>query len=131
MRLIITQSRVQHHRNARVSEVTCRDLKASDAFFTPHSNHRIPVVEDNGRGAVDLLHDTGYLLKLRDSALKLTVQHDPVGDNDRGVEDGVVIFVVKIDRLVRQPADRVRLARSGRVLDQVAYSRADALSAAR
>ena len=71
------------------------------------------------RGAVDLLHHPLRLLELRHGALQLPVQHHPVGDDDGGIEHRLVVGVVQLDRMMRQPADGVGLARARRMLHQI------------
>ena len=52
------------------------------------------------RGAVNLLDHALGLLELRDSILKLPVQHDAIGHNDGGIEDRLVGIVVQISDLM-------------------------------
>ena len=68
---------------------------------------------------VDLLDDAVGVLELVDRLLQLPVEHEPVGDDDDLVEDLGVVGVVQRREPVRQPGDRVRLARPCRVLHQV------------
>lgn len=69
--------------------------------------------------AVDLPHNALRLLELRDRALKLTVEHNPVSDDDRGIKDWLIGGVMQLDRMMGEPADGVGLAGACRVLDQV------------
>ena len=71
------------------------------------------------RVLVDLLDDACLVLELVDGVLQLLVKHAPVGDHDDGVEDLLVLGVVEACKPVGKPRDRVGLARSGRVLDEV------------
>ena len=59
------------------------------------------------------------VLELVDRVLQLPVEHHPVGDHHDLVEHLRVGRVVQRREPVREPGDRVRLARPGRVLDQV------------
>ena len=68
---------------------------------------------------VDLSHHPARLLELRNRALKLPVEHDAVGDDDHRVEDRVVGLIMEVDRLMGGPADCVRFAGTGGMLDQV------------
>ena len=71
------------------------------------------------RGAVDLLDHAPGLLELRDGILKLAVQHDAIGHDDRRAEDRLVGIVMQIGHLVCRPADGVGLAGACGVLDQI------------
>ena len=55
--------------------------------------------------------------------LELGVEDAAVGDDDHAVEDAPVPRVVQPRQAVREPGDRVRLARPGRVLDEVVAPR--------
>ena len=68
---------------------------------------------------VDALHHAVHVLKLVNGVLQLLVEHPPVGDHHHLVEHLLVGVVVQRRQSVRQPGDRVALARSGRVLHQV------------
>ena len=65
------------------------------------------------------------LHELPDRGLDLVVEQAPVGDHDHRVENLPVGLIRRIavalqaDQLVRQPGDRIRLAATRRVLDQV------------
>ena len=61
--------------------------------------------------------DPTHVLELVDRVLELAVEHDPVGDHDHLVEHLLVGRVVQGGEPVREPGDRVRLARPGLVLD--------------
>jgi hypothetical protein len=75
------------------------------------------------RRAVDLPHHATGLLELRDGALKLAVEHDAVGDDDRRVENRLVGLIMQVNCLMRGPADRVGFSRTGGVLDQIVAAR--------
>ncbi len=75
------------------------------------------------RRAIDGLHDPGSLRQLGYSALELAVEHDAIGDDDCRVENWLVGVVMKRNRSVRCPSDRVRLTRAGRMLDKIVLSR--------
>nr|WP_291832523.1 hypothetical protein [Candidatus Microthrix sp.] len=68
---------------------------------------------------VDALHHAVHVLKLVNGVLQLLVEHPPVGDHHHLVEHLLVGVVVQRRQPVRQPGDRVALARPGRVLHQV------------
>jgi hypothetical protein len=72
--------------------------------------------------AADGNHDAGLVLDLVDRVLQLGVQHGPVGHDDDGVEDLLVVGAVQGAELVRGPGDGVGLAGAGGVLDQVAVA---------
>ena len=72
----------------------------------------------------DLVDDAVLVLELEDGVLQLLVEHGAVGDDDDAVKNIVVGGVVQAGQLVRQPGDRVGLARPGRVLHQVLVPRA-------
>ena len=77
-----------------------------------------------GRPLVLDRHDDARLvLELVDRLLQLAVEHGAVGDDDHRAEDLAVMLVVQRGKAMRQPGDRVRLARAGRVLDQVVVPR--------
>ena len=68
---------------------------------------------------VDLLHYARYMVELVDSVLQLAVQHPAVSDDDDGLEDLFVVVVVQASEPVGQPGDRVRLAGTGAVLNEI------------
>jgi hypothetical protein len=68
---------------------------------------------------VDLLDDAVRVLELVDRLLQLPVEHEPVGDHDDLVEHLAVVRGVQRRQPVREPGDRVRLARPRRVLHEV------------
>jgi hypothetical protein len=68
---------------------------------------------------VDLLDGAVGVLQLVDGVLELAVEHHTVGDDDNLVEH-LLVTAVQGHEAVRQPSDRVRLARARRMLDQVA-----------
>ena len=68
---------------------------------------------------VDLLDDALLVVELVDRVLELPVEHQPVGDDDDGIEDLLVAGVVQASQAVRQPGNFVALAAAGGVLDQV------------
>ena len=72
---------------------------------------------------VDLLHHAGLVLELVNRRLQLLVQHAPVGHDDDGVEHLPVAPVVQAGQPVREPRDGVRLAGTGRMLDEVVPGR--------
>ena len=76
---------------------------------------------------VDLLHNARYMVELVDSVLQLAVQHPAVSDDDDGLEDLFVVVVVQASEPVGQPGDRVRLAGTGAVLNQIVLARAVSL----
>src|SRR5688572_24157890 len=59
------------------------------------------------------------MLELVDRLLKLTVQHQAVRDDDHLVEHFVVSAVVEVRKAMCEPGNRVRLARTGRVLHEI------------
>ena len=71
--------------------------------------------------------DDGFHLgELPDRVTDLPVEHQPVGDNDDGVESRFAACF-QFDHLVGEPGNRVALARSRRMLDQVALACAGSL----
>lgn len=62
-------------------------------------------------------------LDLLDRLLQLVIQNRAVGHHDDGVEHLVIAGVVQVRQPVREPRDRVRLARPCRVLHQVPVPR--------
>ena len=73
---------------------------------------------------VDLLHHTRHMVKLIDGVLQLTVQHPAVGDNDDRLEDLLVVVIVQAGEPVGQLGDRVGLAGTGAVLNEIILARA-------
>ena len=73
---------------------------------------------------VDLLDHAGLVLELVDGRLQLLIEHTPVGYDDDGVKHFLVALVVQAGQSVGQPRDGVRLAGTGRVLNQVVATRA-------
>ena len=71
---------------------------------------------------LDPLDHAVGVLELVDRVLQLPVQHHPVGDHHDLVEH-LVVARVQGGEPVRQPGDRVRLPRPGRVLHQVGVPR--------
>ncbi len=69
---------------------------------------------------VDLHHRGRGLCEGAHLALKLGVEHAPVGDDDDLVEDQPAVVVVQRREVVGQPGDLLALARAGGVLDEVA-----------
>ena len=63
-------------------------------------------------------HDGANLGELFDRVPDLLVQHPPVGDDEDGVKDDLVVPFQPC-QLVGQPCDRVGLTAASRVLDQV------------
>ena len=70
-------------------------------------------------GALGMAHRRGDLGELLDGVPYLLVKDAPVGDDDDGIEDFLLILF-EANELVGEPGDRVRLAAACRVLDQVA-----------
>ena len=66
---------------------------------------------------VDLLTTPG-LLELRDGPLQLAVQHHAIRDDDRRIENRLVRASCRLIAVGRPP-DRVRLTRTGGMLDQI------------
>ncbi len=72
------------------------------------------------RGVLVDLHDhAAGVLELVDRVLELAVEDDAVGDHHDLVEDLAVLGGVERREPMGRPGDRVRLARAGRVLDEV------------
>jgi hypothetical protein len=69
--------------------------------------------------AVDRGHHPRLPLEAEERLLELGVDHVPVGDDEDAVEELPVRGVVQLGEKVGRPRDRVRLARSGAVLDEV------------
>jgi hypothetical protein len=80
---------------------------------------------------VDALHHAVHVLKLVNGVLQLLVEHPPVGDHHHLVEHLLVGVVVQRRQPVRQPGDRVALARPGRVLNKVVVTGAVAAGGGR
>src|SRR6266852_184299 len=74
------------------------------------------------RCRIDVLDEAGRLLELTDRTLKLTVQNLAVGNHDDRVNDSSVGGAVEQSQLMCKPCDRVALAASSAVLDQVMLS---------
>ena len=64
------------------------------------------------------------MLELEDRLLELAIEDDPVGDHHDLVEDRMIVQAVERHQPMGEPGDRVRLARAGRMLDEVALARA-------
>ena len=75
------------------------------------------------RVLVDPLHHPQGVLELVDGVLQLPVEDAKVGDDHHLVEHLDVAAGVQRRQPVRQPGDRVGLARPGRVLHQIATAR--------
>ena len=60
----------------------------------------------------------GHLRELFDGVTDLLVEHAAVGDHDDGVEGGLAAGL-QADQLVTKPGNRVALARTCRVLDEI------------
>ena len=73
--------------------------------------------------ALDRRHHAGRALEVEERLLQLGVDHVAVGDHQHGVEQLLVLRVVQVGQEVRRPGDGVRLARAGRVLDQILAAR--------
>ena len=73
--------------------------------------------------ALDRRDHAGRALEVEDRLLQLRVDHVAVGDHQHRVEQLLVLRVVQVGQEVRRPRDGVRLARAGRVLDQVLAAR--------
>ena len=71
------------------------------------------------RVLVDPLYDPDGVLELADHILELAVEDAPVGDHHHFVEDSAVLGVMHGREPVSQPGDRVGLARTRRVLNQI------------
>ena len=56
--------------------------------------------------------------------LQLLVDHIAVADNDDRIENLLVLGIMQVREEMRRPRNRVRLARTGRVLDQIFAARA-------
>ena len=69
--------------------------------------------------ALDRGDHAGRPLEVEDRFLKLRVDHVAVGDDEHGVEHLLVLRVVQLGEEVGRPRDGVRLARAGRVLDEI------------
>jgi hypothetical protein len=74
------------------------------------------------RGLVDPLNYSVRVLELVDRVLQLAIENDAVGDHHDLVED-LVVSTVQRGQAVRQPGDRVGLARPRGVLHQVGMAR--------
>ena len=72
---------------------------------------------------VDPLDQAGLMVDAKHRLLELGVEDAAVGDDDHAVEDAPVPRIVQPRQAVREPGDRVRLARPGRVLDEVVAPR--------
>ena len=90
--------------------------------------------DDDGRAArqrlgqlarvfVNLLHHALLVLKLVNGVLQLRVQHLPIGHHNHRVKHLVVCRIVQAAQAVRQPGNRVGLARPRRMLHQVVAPR--------
>ena len=85
--------------------------------------------DDRGRGLqcigellrilVDLLDDALLVVKLVDRVLQLPVEDQPVGDDDDGIEDLLILCIVQACQPVRQPGDGVALTAASGMLDKV------------
>ena len=73
--------------------------------------------------ALDRRDDALGALEVGQRLLELAVDHVAVGDDDHGREQFLVCRVVQVREEMRRPCDGVRLARSGRVLDQIFLAR--------
>src|SRR5450755_26718 len=75
------------------------------------------------RGFVDILKNTLCGLELLDCLLQLAIKDAPIGDDDDGVEDTFIVFVVEERELIGKPGEGIALAAARAVFDEVVLSR--------
>ncbi|CAO5241429.1 hypothetical protein FAGKG844_20168 [Frankia sp. AgKG'84/4] len=126
---------VDDHRKTLRAETLARDLVEDERVLLQRRDDDLRRrVRQRGRELtrilVDLLDDPGRVVELVDRVLELLVEHEPVGDDDDLVEHLLVVHVEQGRQAVRQPGDRVRLARACRVLHQVVLAGAVLLGVA-
>ena len=68
---------------------------------------------------VNALQQAGNVLKAVNRVLELAVEYNTVGDNNNGIKDTLVLIVMKRRQPIGDPSNRVGLAGTGRVLDQI------------
>src|SRR5699024_5016136 len=78
------------------------------------------------RSRVFLLVNSNYttqsVVKAGNGGLQLLIENTAVCNNDYAVKNWIVIFVVEAGHTVSRPSDRIRLAGTGTVLDEIVMS---------
>src|SRR5215470_3377940 len=73
-------------------------------------------------GLIDILNHAQRLLELLHRLLELFVEHTTIRNDNDGIEDTLILNIMQHRELVSQPGDRITLAASRAMLDQVALS---------